>query len=135
MVCSGASGWGPPWQRPVGAVLADVAAGKVSAVAAARDYGVVPGDEAATAARRAAMAAERQPDFDAGPERAAFEQVWTEANYTALTEALAAMPVHWRHFAKRKIFAAVAADPARRGDGTEVRAALAALRAEFPQIA
>jgi N-methylhydantoinase B len=135
LVCSGASGWGPPWQRPVEEVLADVAAGKVTAEAATRDYGVVPGDPAATEARRAEMAAAPRSDFDAGPERTAFEAVWTEANYAALTEALAELPVHWRHFAKRRIFAAVAADTARRGDGTEVRNAFAALRAEFPQIA
>lgn len=135
IVCAGGSGWGPPWQRPVEAVLADVAAGKVGAEAAARDYGVVAGDAAATDRRRAEMAAAPQPGFDAGPERAAFEADWTEANYAALTKALAALPVHWRHYAKRRIFAAVAADPGRRGDGTEVRAAFAALRAEFPQIA
>ena len=135
LVCSGASGWGLPWQRPVEEVLADVAAGKVSAEAAEHEYGVVPGEPAATERRRAEMAAAPQLDFDAGPERAAFEQVWTGANYAALTEALATLPVHWRHFAKRRIFASVEADPARRGDGSEVRAAFAALRAEFPQIA
>ena len=135
IVCSGASGWGPAWQRPVEAVMADLEAGKISAEAAARDYGVVPGDPAATEARRAAMAAEAIGDFDAGPERAAFEAVWTTANYDALTEALARMPVHWRHFAKRRIFAAVDGDADRRGDGTEVHRAVAALHAEFPQIA
>jgi N-methylhydantoinase B len=135
IVCSGGSGWGPAWQRPVEDVLADVAAGKVTAEAAARDYGVVPGDAAATAARRAELAAAPQRDFDAGPERHAYEQVWTEANYAALTEILARLPVHWRHYAKRRIFALVEADPDRRGDGSEVRAAFAALQAEFPQIA
>lgn len=135
LVCAGASGWGPPWQRPVEAVLADLEAGKISAAAASRDYGVIPGDPAATEARRAALAALPQPDFDAGPERAAFEAVWTPANYAALTEALARLPVHWRHFAKRRIFAAVEADPARTGDGAEVTRAVAALHAEFPQIA
>ncbi|HWT08379.1 MAG TPA: hydantoinase B/oxoprolinase family protein [Roseomonas sp.] len=135
IVCSGASGWGAPWQRPVEAVMADLEAGKISAATAERDYGVVPGDAAGTVARRAAMAAEPMRDFDAGPERTAYEATWTEANYAVLTEALARLPVHWRHFAKRRIFAAVAADPDRRGDGTEVRRAAAALHAEFPQIA
>jgi N-methylhydantoinase B len=133
--CSGASGWGPPWQRPVEAVLADVEAGKIGAETAARDYGVIPGDPAATEARRAALAALPVQPFDAGPERAEFEAVWTPANYAALTEALARLPVHWRHFAKRRIFAAVEADPARTGDGAEVTRAVAALHAEFPQIA
>ncbi len=135
LVCSGAAGWGPPWQRPAEEVLADLEAGKITAAAAARDYGVVPGDAAATRARRAAMAAEPRPGTDAGPERAAHEAVWTEANYAALTEALARLPVHWRHFAKRRVFASVAADPGRRGDGSEVRRAVAALHAAFPQIA
>jgi N-methylhydantoinase B len=135
IVCSGGSGWGPAWQRPVEAVLADLAAGKITAEAAMRDYGVVPGDAAATAARRAELAAAPSRDFDAGPERDAYERVWTEANYAALTEILALLPVHWRHYAKRRIFALVEADPDRRGDGSEVRAAFAALQAEFPQIA
>lgn len=135
IVCSGAAGWGPPWQRPVEEVLADLEAGKITEAAAMQDYGVIPGDEAATAARRAAMAAAPGPEMDAGPERAAHEAIWTDANYATLTEALARMPVHWRHFVKRRIFGAVAADPDRRGDGTEVRRAVAALHDEFPQIA
>lgn len=135
IVCSGGSGWGPAWQRPVEEVLADVAAGKVTAEAAERDYGVVPGDDAATAARRAGLASLPSRDFDAGPERDAYEQVWTEANYAALTGILALLPVHWRHYAKRRIFALVDANHDRRGDGSEVRAAFAALQAEFPQIA
>jgi N-methylhydantoinase B len=135
IVCSGGSGWGPPWKRPEEAVLADVAAGKVTREAALRDYGVVPGNPAATATRRAALAAAPQRDFDAGPERDAYDQIWTEANYAALTEILARLPVHWRHYAKRRIFALVDADPSRRGDGSEVRAAFAALQDEFPQIA
>ena len=115
--------------------LADIEAGKVTLEAAARDYGVIPDDPGATRERRAELAAAGRPDFDAGPERAAFEAIWTKANYAALTETLAALPVHWRHFAKRRIFASVEADGERRGDGSEVRRAAAALRAAFPQIA
>lgn len=135
IICSGGSGWGPAWKRPVDEVLSDIAAGKVSAEAAARDYGVVAHDTAATAALRARLAGGPQRDFDAGPERDAYEQVWTEANYAALTDILLRLPVHWRHFAKRRIFALVDANATRRGDGSEVRAAFAALQAEFPQIA
>ena len=36
--------------------------------------------------------------------RTAFEQVWTQANYDALTEVLSSLPVHWRFFVKHKIF-------------------------------
>lgn len=135
VVCSGGAGWGPAWQRPVAAVEADLAAGRVSDAAARRDYGVVPGDAEATARLRAALAAAPAPDPDTGPERQDFESVWTEANYAALVAGLAALPVHWRFYAKKRVFALVAADPDRRGDGSEVRAAFAALRAEFPQIA
>jgi N-methylhydantoinase B len=135
VVCSGGAGWGPAWQRPVQAVLADIEAGKVTEAAAREQYGVVPGDAAATAERRAAMAANGVGDFDPGPERAAYEAIWTEANYAALTECLARLPVQWRFYAKRRIFALVEAASDRRGDGSEVRAAFARLAAEFPQLA
>jgi N-methylhydantoinase B len=135
VICSGGAGWGPAWQRPVAAVLADVEAGKVTVEGARRNYGVVPGDAAETDRLRAAMAVDGPGDFDPGPERAAYEQVWTDANYAALTECLARLPVHWRFYAKRRIFALVDAATDRKGDGSEVRAAYALLRAEFPQIA
>jgi N-methylhydantoinase B len=135
LVCAGAGGWGPPSQRPVEVVLADIAAGKVSTHAAEREYGVVLGDPAGTATRRAALAASPAPDPDVGPERTRFEQVWTEPSYAALTEGLAALPIHWRHYAKHRVFKALTAETVPRGDGTEVRDAFAALRREFPQIA
>jgi N-methylhydantoinase B len=135
VICSGGAGWGRAWQRPVADVLADIESGKVTAEGARRDYGVVPGDLAQTQRLRAAMAANGASDFDTGPERAAFEQVWTDANYAALTECLARLPVHWRFYAKRRIFGLVDVAGDRKGDGSEVRAAFAKLRAEFPQIA
>lgn len=63
MLTSGGGGFGPPWQRDLELVRADVIAGRVSVEAAARDYGVVfhpetdRVDGAATARRRAEMAA------------------------------------------------------------------------------
>lgn len=135
IVCSGAGGWGPAWQRPVEAVLDDIAGGKVSVAAARRDYGVVPGDEAATAALRTAMAKNGPGDFDPGPERRGYESVWTPANYRTLMELLGTLPVHWRFYAKKRIFGLVDAAEHKLGDGTEVKAAFAKLRAEFPQIA
>jgi N-methylhydantoinase B len=135
IVCSGASGWGPAWQRLESAVLADLAAGKVSPDVATRDYGVVPGDPAATAERRSILAAKPLLNFNAGSERQAFELTWTDANYAALTSILAVLPVHWRHYAKRRIFDAIALASDRRGDGSEVQAAFRALELEFPQIA
>jgi N-methylhydantoinase B len=53
----GGGGWGHPFDRPVELVLADVLGGFITAEAAARDYGVVVGDDAATAARRATRTA------------------------------------------------------------------------------
>jgi N-methylhydantoinase B len=55
----GGGGWGHPFDREAGRVLADVRGGFVSRESAERDYGVVLGadgrsvDEAATAKRRA----------------------------------------------------------------------------------
>ena len=54
-----------------------------------------------------------------------------------LIAVLATLPVHWRHFLKKRIFAALDALPAsqRRGDGSEVRRAFDLAVAEFPQLA
>ncbi len=66
---TGGGGWGDPLDRDPARVEADVRDGKVSAVAAGRDYGVVPGDPAATDALRARLRAARGPlaFFDRGP--------------------------------------------------------------------
>jgi len=66
-VTAGAGGYGDPFTREPDRVLADVRNGKVSAEAAARDYGVLVAgppwrlDEAGTAALRSAAAAQTQP--------------------------------------------------------------------------
>ena len=74
--------------------------------------------------------------YDVGAERRDFETVWTEENYAALTECLARLPVHWRFYAKHRIFAAIelTAPGERHGDGSEVRRAFEALCAELPQL-
>ncbi|HEX9064394.1 MAG TPA: hydantoinase B/oxoprolinase family protein [Streptosporangiaceae bacterium] len=76
---TGGGGWGDPLDRDVALVVQDVAWGKVSLAGAAADYGVVitssaagepAADEAATAALRGRMRAQRPPDppfFDRGP--------------------------------------------------------------------
>lgn len=142
----GAGGWGDPLERDPEAVLTDVRRHLVSPEAAARDYGVVLGDDAvdavdaaATAARRAALAAERAPDagfFHYGAERVAFEKLWTPANYDALTELLVSLPVHWRFFVKHRVFEAIDALAAeqRLGDGSEVRTCFAGVVQKFPQL-
>jgi N-methylhydantoinase B len=53
-------GYGDPIERDPAAVARDVANGAVSAERAERVYGVVPGDEEATRARREAIRAERR---------------------------------------------------------------------------
>src|SRR4029079_15025447 len=135
-------GFGPSWERDAKAVLFDVEQGKVSVQAAANKYGVVIRDgaidETATAARRARLAKQTPTDgiFAYNAEREAYEREWTDANYAALTEVLATLPVNWRHYLKKRIFAAMAELPAhqRRGDGSEVRRAFELAKAEFPQL-
>ena len=49
---------------------------------------------------------------------------------------LATLPVNWRHYMKKRIFAALEEVPPhqRRGDGSEVRRAFALAVGEFPQL-
>jgi N-methylhydantoinase B len=105
-------------------------------------YGVVLTDGAVDAVKTAALR-ERMAGtpgkagfYDLGPYREVFESVWTDANYDALTQCLASLPVHWRFYAKHRIFAAIdAIEPAaRKGDGGEVRAVFQELLLEFPQL-
>jgi N-methylhydantoinase B len=138
----GGGGWGNPWERDPAAVLFDVQQGKVSLAAAEQRYGVIVRDgavdAAATAVARARLAAsERAPaHFSYNSSRVEFERVWTDANYATLADLLQTLPVHWRHFLKKRVFEAVAAMPdrERRGDGSEVRRAFAAAVQEFPQL-
>jgi N-methylhydantoinase B len=91
---TGGGGWGDPLLRDPALVVRDVRWGKVSRAAAAADYGVVitgppdspDADEAATAALRARLAAERpaaRPFFDRGP------------GYAALSGGRSAAEVDW----------------------------------------
>lgn len=116
----GGGGWGDPLRRDPQAVLADVRRGFVSPAAAEREYGVVirdgAVDEAATRARRAAVAAPPPEAFAFGPERVAWERVFDDARTTALNAALAALPLAQRQQERRRIVFKVvpelAADPA-----------------------
>lgn len=104
---AGGGGRGNPLEREAARVLLDVERGYVSKEAAERDYGVVirdgAVDEAATATRRAGMAA-HEGHFHFGPERNAHESKFTAEAYDLLTKILASMPVHWRFFLKTEIF-------------------------------
>jgi len=142
VTCGGAGGWGDPLRRDPAAVLLDHQRGWVSVEHAADGYGVVLEDGAvdvsATRELRCRMAeARRDTEFyDVGSYREAFEAIWTDANYDALTECLASLPVHWRFYAKHRIFGEIDNMEAglRRGDGSEVRAIFRSLLAEFPQL-
>ena len=144
LTSGGGAGWGFPAERDAALVARDVARGAVPAEVARAEYGVVltgagTVDAEATEALRAEMRAGRgeAPVYTYNAGREAFEAVWTDANYAVLTVALASVPVHWRHFVKRTVFAHVAAMPAerRRGDGSEVAEALAAAVGRLPQLA
>jgi N-methylhydantoinase B len=134
----GGGGRGSPLDREPERVLRDITQGYISAAAAEREYGIVIRDgeideHATSAKRRELMTRARAPHFDFGPERVAFEAIWSRQNYEALTDILASLPVHWRFFVKSKIFEAMHSAPA----GCErrhVHEALAAVRAAYPQI-
>jgi N-methylhydantoinase B len=135
----GGGGRGNPLDRPSAEVMLDVERGYVSVPAAAAQYGVVIEDGAvagrATEVRRAAMrAVENGSHFDFGPERLAFEQLWTRENYDVLTEILAALPVHWRFFVKTKLFERLPGIASLANENS-VRRAYAALLESYPQIA
>ncbi len=114
VVGAGAGGYGDPFTRDPALVAADLRCGFVSPAQALEAYGVVirdgEVDEAATRALRAAQAPPAPAGhFDLGEARRAFEAVWSEARYAELTRFLMAQPVRWRHYLKRRFFAAVAA--------------------------
>lgn len=130
---AGGGGRGDAFTREPWRVLRDVERGYVSLESAERDYGVVIRDgmvdTAATASLRGAHRA-ATGHFHFGPEREQFEAQWTTAAYDRLTSILAALPIHWRFFAKTEIFRRM---EGRRGpDGVE--AALAAVCARFPEM-
>ncbi len=107
----GAGGYGDPFTRPQQAVLRDVRRGAVSAENAARHYGVaLIGDEIDEEATAALRSTPRRKTYDIisyGPERLAFEAVWTRERYDLLTQFLQKSPVGWRFFLKHRVFEAV----------------------------
>lgn len=127
---AGGGGRGDPFEREPWRVALDVARGYVSAEAARREYGVALADgavdEAATAALRAVPRAPALYDF--GPEREAYEAVWSADAYAALFAILAALPIHWRFFVKRQVFRM------RRERGVDVAAAFALVRQRYPDV-
>jgi N-methylhydantoinase B len=138
IVGGGGGGWGDPLERPPEEVALDVAAGLVSPEQARACYGVVLRGgmpEIGETERLRAAAPRSRALFDFGPGREAFERVWTQERYDALTDVLAATAVTWRHWAKRMMFQSVArGELADRGPAAQIRALHAALAARFPQM-
>ena len=102
----GGGGYGDPLEREPERVLADVRAGVVSVAMARQAYGVVVDgqtlDGQATAALRAELGRRSRPDvvpaFDYGPEREAYERVWSDDVRTALIRALRPHPGRLQRF-------------------------------------
>ncbi|HET9016496.1 MAG TPA: hydantoinase B/oxoprolinase family protein [Thermomicrobiaceae bacterium] len=108
----GGGGYGDPLARPAERVLADVLDGLVG-VASARDgYGVVLADgridEAATERLRAELRVARGdgplPAFDLGPEREAYERVWTPEIQDAINAVTAGYRTRLRQFLRGRLF-------------------------------
>jgi N-methylhydantoinase B len=137
----GAGGYGDPLDRPVEDVLTDVRRGFISAARARSDYGVVVGDalvvDAVATARLRDEMARRQviTEFGHGEGRIAFERVWTQPRYAALTRILSEVPVTWRYFVKHSVFGALK-DMAAPADGgaADVYRAYAAVAARFDDL-
>jgi len=132
----GGGGRGSPLEREPERVLQDVRRGYVSVAAAEADYGVVIRDDAvdmaATAARRALLRRDESGShFHFGPEREAFERIWTREAYAAMTEVIAALPVHWRFFMKARLFEMMPALAAEAAENP-VQEAVARLRQAYP---
>lgn len=119
LLTSGAGGYGHPFERDGAAVRDDVARGKVSIEAAARDYGVVIDDGgnidlAATEELRRAPAAQW---LEVGPERERFDAAFPAATWDRMVTALFTLPAPDRNARKVSL----------------VEQVLATLPAQFPR--
>ena len=137
VAAGGSGGWGNPIERNPDDVVQDVKCGFVTPESARDTYGVVlengSHNPTETQRLRDTLISNRENGeafFDYGPERDEFESVWTNENYTALSDLLDDLPVHWRFFMKHRIFEAVADDP----DGGSIRDRFAKIVEEFPEL-
>lgn len=107
----GGGGYGDPFLRDPMAVAEDVASGWVSIEAAKRDYGIAFDangtiDIAGTDQLRAARPIRDPVDvpFDFGPERNAWDQVFTSDRMAALNESIYALPLSIRAEKRAALF-------------------------------
>ncbi|MEM8729738.1 MAG: hydantoinase B/oxoprolinase family protein [Pseudomonadota bacterium] len=95
LMSAGGGGYGDPFERPIDAVLRDTSAGFISVEDARTDYGVViragAVDPAETAVLRDAPRPVPAP-FNFGPERLAWDRVFTDARMMRLVKALLSRP-------------------------------------------
>ncbi|MFB9835486.1 hydantoinase B/oxoprolinase family protein, partial [Actinoallomurus acaciae] len=115
LLTSGAGGYGDPLLRDADAVLADVRRGVVSPEGARRDYGVVivdgPAvDEEATRRERASRSGPAEPGAEFGPERLAWESVFSVELVDRLVAALFRLPAARRSRLRAGVYAEVLAD-------------------------
>ena len=105
----GGGGYGDPYLRDPGAVLDDVRAGYVSPESAERDYGVlirggaVDGDATATRRRTRPIEADELA-FDFGPERRAWDQVFTDERMSSLNRLLLDVPTSIRQAVRQEVY-------------------------------
>ena len=132
IVTSGGGGYGDPFEREPQRVLADVLDGLVSLEAAKRDYGVVISQGAidfeGTAALRAASGPEASETvglFTLGPERIAYEKVWTPDLFGAFNRIIFNLPIPMRGEVRQKLWTTIE-DNARQGLPADVGALEAA---------
>src|SRR5579884_1628635 len=128
----GGGGFGDPLERDPAAVAADVAAGLLSPQRARAVYGVVPGDEAASAALRRRLRAARPAAeaFDFGTARREWERRHGRAA-EAIAAFLPSLPAGVRRHAQSEFYRHLhRAGPGPYDDET-IAAALAALAAAF----
>ncbi|MFK7880768.1 hydantoinase B/oxoprolinase family protein [Roseobacter sp.] len=95
LMSAGGGGYGDPFERPIERVMQDVRAGFVSVDEARRDYGVVVVDQEVDHAETSSLRnAPRDPParFSLGPERAAWDRVFTDARMMKLVSALLTRP-------------------------------------------
>jgi N-methylhydantoinase B len=138
---SGGGGYGNPMKRSTALVIDDVQRGLLSIERARLDYGVAIKadgsiDEEATQRLRSLPVPIAKDFFSYCANRRAFEGVWTDERYAALTRFLADIPVSWRFFVKHRIFGATqsaVADP--RLDVPDIELLFREVLAEFPDLA
>jgi len=132
----GGGGYGDPYERDPEAVVSDVRRGLVSLAAAEREYGVVVRGhtvDATQTAERRAPSRRPQPPFAFGPEREAWEAVWSDDAQMALHAALDDQPAGFRSYMREAVIRTVAsrASAGRAVQAHEVADAVRELRARI----